>query len=171
MKKKKKKKSSNIAETIFNSPGSGVVACLCGNTTGGGQKPPPATGCTTLTGLDGRADGTNSGDAAYVSGTVRYEDRGRLSVRDADLEPVKVTKIVILSMILAQLLYQHQEFSILSDLSFGLWFCTRVTHIARAVARTNAQIIRSLLRESSLFTGGASPPSRSRRLITSCSRG
>ena len=70
VKKKKKKwkkkfiKSSNIAETIFNSPGSGVVACLCGNTTGGGQKPPPATGCTTLTGLDGRADGTNSGDAA-----------------------------------------------------------------------------------------------------------
>ena len=91
-------------------------------------------------------------------------------MRDADLEPVKVTKIVILLMILAQLLYQHQEFSILSDLSFGLWFCTRVTHIARAVARTNAQIIRSLLRESSLFTGGASPPSRSRRLITSCSR-
>lgn len=88
------------------------MACLCGNTTGGGQKPPPATGCTTLTGLDGRADGTNSGDAAYVSGTVRYEDRGRLSVRDADLEPVKVTKIVILLMILAQLLYQHQEFSI-----------------------------------------------------------
>ena len=147
------------------------MACLCGNTTGGGQKPPPATGCTTLTGLDGRADGTNSGDAAYVSGTVRYEDRGRLSVRDADLEPVKVTKIVILLMILAQLLYQHQEFSILSDLSFGLWFCTRVTHIARAVVRINAQIILSLLRESSLFTGGASPPSRSRRLITSCSRG
>ena len=80
-------------------------------------------------------------------------------MRDADLEPVKVTKIVILSMILAQLLYQHQEFSILSDLSFGLWFCTRVTHIARAFARTNAQIIRSLLRES-LFSGGASPPSR-----------
>ena len=61
---KKRKKLSNIAETLFNSPGSGVVACLCGNTTGGGQKPPPATGCTTLTGLDGRVDGTNSGDAA-----------------------------------------------------------------------------------------------------------
>lgn len=83
-------------------------------------------------------------------------------MRDADLEPVKVTKIVIILMILAQLLYQHQEFSILFDLSFGLWFCTRVTHMARAVARTNAQIIRSLLRESSLFTGGASPPSRSK---------
>ena len=61
---KKEKKLSNFAETLFNSPGSGVVACLCGNTTGGGQKPPPATGCTTLTGLDGWADGTNSGDAA-----------------------------------------------------------------------------------------------------------
>lgn len=34
-----------------------------------------------------------------------------------------------------------------------------MTHIARAIARTNAQIIRSLLRES-LFSGGASPPSR-----------
>ena len=80
-------------------------------------------------------------------------------MRDADLEPVKVTKIVILSMTLAQLLYQHQKFSILSDLSFGLWFCTRLTHIARAIARTNAQIILSLLRES-LFSGGTSPPSR-----------
>ena len=78
-------------------------------------------------------------------------------MRDADLEPVKVKKIVILSMILAQLLYQHQEFSILSELSFGLWFCTRVTHIARAIARTNAQIILSLLREY-LFSDGASPP-------------
>ena len=58
-------------------------------------------------------------------------------MRDADLEPVKVTKIVILSMILAQLLNQHQEFSILSELFSGLWFCTRVTHIARAIARTN----------------------------------
>lgn len=70
-------------------PGSGVVTCLCGNITGGGQKPPPAIGCTTLTGLVGRAAtaGTKSGDAAYVSGTVLYEDKGRLSVRDADLEP------------------------------------------------------------------------------------
>lgn len=75
---------------ISDLPGSGVVACLCGNTTGGGQKPPPPPiGWTTLTGLDRRAatDGTNNGDAAYVSGTVLYEDRGRLSVRDGDLEP------------------------------------------------------------------------------------
>lgn len=75
---------------ISDLPGSGVVACLCGNTTGGGQKPPPPPiGWTTLTGLARRAapDGTNNGDAAYVSGTVLYDDRGRLSVRDGDLEP------------------------------------------------------------------------------------
>ena len=80
-------------------------------------------------------------------------------MRDADLEPVEVTKIVILLMILAQLLYQHQDFSILSELSCGLWFSTRVTHIARAIARTNAQIIRFLPR-GSLFSGDASPLSR-----------
>ena len=43
-------------------------------------------------------------------------------MRDADLEPVKVTKIVILSMILAQLLNQHQEFSIYPNYSVVFGF-------------------------------------------------
>ena len=66
-----------------------MVACLCGNNTEGGQTP-TAIGLTTFTGLVGLAatDGKNkTGDAAKFSGTVLYEDKGRLSVREADREP------------------------------------------------------------------------------------
>ena len=58
--------------------------------TGGGHTPPPR-GLTTFTGFVWRAvtEGTNKGDAAKLSGTVLYDDKGRLSVREADLEPVE----------------------------------------------------------------------------------
>ena len=65
-----------------------MVACLCGNRTVGGQIPPPR-GFTTLMGLVGRLpkEGINAGEAAYASGAVLYEDKGRLSVREAGREP------------------------------------------------------------------------------------
>lgn len=65
-----------------------MEACRCGNRTGGGQTPPPR-GLTTLMGLEERpaTEGMKRGEAAYVSGTVLYDDNGRLSVREPGREP------------------------------------------------------------------------------------